>query len=100
MDAVMATADNNLARVLEAAAGYASTTEEDEVEEDVVEETAKINERYLLDDGSIVAVTYGEEGAPYRTFLLNYNYYTISVDYNGTTYEIDRYGYVAIDHEA
>ncbi len=59
-----------------------------------------INERYLVDDGSIVAVTYGEEGDAYRTFLLNYNYYTVSVEYNGTTYEIERYGFVAIDPKA
>ena len=70
------------------------------VEEEETVEEKTINERYLLDDGSIVAVTYGEEGSPYRTFLLNYNYYTISVDYNGTTYEIDRYDYVVIDHKA
>ena len=95
----MDTADSNLAQVVAAGEGYIVIEEEEEVEEEVVVEST-INERYLIDDGSIVAVTYGEENDPYRTFLLNYNYYTISVEYNGTTYEIERYGYVAIDHEA
>ena len=66
-------------------------------EEESVENA--INARYLLDDGSIVAVTYGEKDEPYRTFILNYNYFTISVEYNGTTYEIDRYGFAVIDYE-
>lgn len=99
MKTVMDTADSNLAQVVAAGEGYIVIEEEEEVEEEVVVEST-INERYLIDDGSIVAVTYGEENDPYRTFLLNYNYYTISVEYNGTTYEIERYGYVAIDHEA
>ena len=99
MKAVMEAADSNLAQVLAAADGFAVVAEEEKPEEEVVAES-KINERYLIDDGSIVAVTYGEEDDPYRTFLLNYNYFTISVEYNGTQYEIERYGYVLIDHEA
>lgn len=68
-----------------------------EKEEETVEETSNTNSRYLVDDGSIVAVTYGEVGEDYRTFILNYNYFTISVEYDGETYEIDRYGYVVVD---
>jgi len=97
MDGVMASADDYLARFVEAADGVIVL--EPEVEEDVTDDANVINERYLLDDGSIVAVTYGEEGQPYRTFILNYNYFTISVEYQGNTYEIDRYGFVAIDYE-
>ena len=69
----------------------------EEVKEEVVEETTGINSRYLVDDGTIVAVTYGDAGKDYRTFLLNYNYFAISVEYNGETYEIDRYGFIVVD---
>ena len=72
--------------------------EVEEEEEEIVVETTGINSRYLVDDGTIVAVTYGEVGEDYRTFILNYNYFTISVEYNGENYEIDRYGYVMINH--
>ena len=71
--------------------------EVEEEEEEIVVETTGINSRYLVDDGTIVAVTYGEVGEDYRTFILNYNYFAISVEYNGETYEIDRYGYVVVD---
>ena len=36
-------------------------------------------------------------GDDYKTFILNYNYFTISVEYDGQTYEIDKYGFVEID---
>ena len=97
MNEVMATADGYLASFVETADGVIVL--EPEVEDGDGDEANTINERYLIDDGSIVAVTYGEEGQPYRTFLLNYNYFTISVEYEGNTYEIDRYGFVAIDYE-
>ena len=98
MDEIVATVEGYKNQILAAADKYLVTEDEDAGDED--EDTGlAINERYLLDDGSIVAITYGEEGEPYRTFLLNYNYFTISVEYNGQTYEIDRYGFVVIDYE-
>ena len=67
-------------------------------EEVIVEEVSTINSKYIVDDGTIVAVTYGEMGDDYRTFILNYNYFTIEVEYNGQTYQIEKYGFVTIDH--
>ena len=99
MDEIAGTVEGYLQSILTIAGDLLDyKTEDDEVadEENV---GPVINERYLLDDGSIVAVTYGEKGEPYRTFILNYNYFTVSVDYNGETYEIDRYGYAVIDHQ-
>ncbi len=55
--------------------------------------------KYAVEDGSIVAVTYGEdEDNEYRTFILNYNYFAITVVYNEITYEIEPYGYVVVNH--
>jgi hypothetical protein len=91
--AIMETMMDYRKQVVEAAAGL--IVEEEAVEEEIVEEF--MPEKYKLTDGSIVAVTYGEVGAPYKTFLLNYNYFDITVEYDGQTYEIDRYGFVSID---
>ena len=70
------------------------------VVKDVTEDDEDDDEesRYVSDDGRIVAVTYGEVGAPYKTFLLNYNYFDVIVEYEGTTYEIDAYGYAMIQY--
>ncbi len=62
----------------------------------------KEDTKYTCDDGSIVAVTYGgkdgKDDSAYRTFLLNFNSFKVTVNYNGTDYEIDQYGYVVINH--
>ena len=99
MRVVVDTIEGYKASILAIAGNILEPEEEAGEEEEIVDPAKVINERYLLDDGSIVAVTYGEEGAPYRTFLLNYNYFTISVEYDGETYEIDRYDFVVIDHK-
>ena len=96
IDAIYAAAEAAYNEVLTVADGVIVVEEEKEI---VVAETNNINNRYLVDDGTIVAVTYGEVGEDYRTFILNYNYFAISVEYNGETYEIDRYGYVVIDEK-
>ncbi len=58
--------------------------------------------KYTCNDGSIVAVTYGgnngNDAEAYRTFLLNFNSFRVTVNYNGNDYEIDGYGYLVIDH--
>jgi hypothetical protein len=95
IDALLATAEGYYAQILESAKGIIEVVEE--TEDEVVEETTGINSRYIVDDGTIVAVTYGELGEDYRTFILNYNYFDITVEYDGQTYEIDRYGFVSID---
>ena len=96
IDALMATVEALYNEVLTVADGVIVV---EEVKETVVEEKTGINSRYLVDDGTIVAVTYGEAGKDYRTFLLNYNYFAISVEYNGETYEIDRYGFIVVDNK-
>ncbi len=69
-----------------------------EVEEDVVDDEAS---RYVSDDGRIVSVTYGQKTsvgtyAAYKTFILNYNNFSVQVTYNGFTYTIPAYGYVTV----
>lgn len=59
--------------------------------------------KYLSDDGRIVAVTYGDpqdDGSytNYRTFVLNYNNFSVSVVYDDVTYTIPAYGYVVINY--
>lgn len=78
------------------------TTETGKTDE-VVTETSK----YYTDDGRIVAVTYGSKDtsdsttkyAAYKTFLLNYNNFSVSVEYDGVTYTIPEYGYIVIMSE-
>ena len=57
--------------------------------------------KYTVSDGTIVAVTYGgkngNDKAAYRTFLLNYNSFKVTVNYGGVDYELPEYGYVAIN---
>lgn len=60
--------------------------------------------RYASDDGRIVAVTYGQKTAsgtyaPYKTFILNYNNFSIQVEYNDVIYTIPAYGYVTVYYE-
>ena len=66
-------------------------------EEEEVEDVSK----YLSADGRIVSVTYGtkqNDGSykNYKTFLLNYNNFSVSVQYDGITYTIASYGYVVV----
>ena len=57
--------------------------------------------KYTNDNGNIVAVTYGGKNGvdadPYRTFVLNYNYFDVTVEFEGQTYTIPAFGYVVID---
>ncbi len=57
--------------------------------------------RYLSDDGRIVSVTYGDQNADgsytaYKTFILNYNNFSVNVTYADVTYTIPAYGYVIV----
>ena len=68
--------------------------------EDESEEEGETS-RYLSDDGRIVSVTYGDKNADgsysaYKTFILNYNNFAVSVEYAGVTYTIPAYGYVIV----
>ena len=67
------------------------------------EETEDEESRYLSDDGRIVAVTYGDKNSDgsytaYKTFILNYNNFAVSVEYAGVTYTIPAYGKVIVMH--
>lgn len=68
------------------------------LEEDEVYEKTK----YTVSDGSIVAVTYGGKGgddnSAYRTFLLNYNSFSVTFEYNNVKYELAPYGYCVINY--
>ncbi len=64
-------------------------------DEEVVEEEDKEESRYATD--GIIAVTYGTlEGKAYKTMLLNYNNYMVTLVYNGIRYTIPAYGFVVI----
>lgn len=63
--------------------------EEIEVEE---EEEAVVPDKYKTTLGSIVRVEY--EGGV--SFILNYNSYDVTVNYNGTTYTVEGLGFVRI----
>ena len=73
--------------------------EEGEDSEEEEEEAS----RYLSDDGRIVSVTYGTKNADgsysaYKTFILNYNNFSVNVEYGDVTYTIPAYGYVVVMH--
>ena len=75
--------------------------EEDEAEEKK-DEDEYVYTKYTNDDGNIVAVTYGGKNGvatdPYKTFILNYNFFEVTVTYNEKDYTIPAYGYVIIEH--
>lgn len=66
-------------------------------------------EEKVYNNNRVVAVTYGDryvkEGdvhytkEAYKTFLLNYNSYSVRVVYEGITYTIPSGGYVVIEHQ-
>ena len=67
------------------------------------EEEEEEASRYLSDDGRIVSVTYGTKNADgsysaYKTFILNYNNFSVNVEYGDVTYTIPAYGYVVVMH--
>ncbi len=69
------------------------------VTEETVEEE---DDKYACDSNTVVAVTYGgkdgDDGAAYRTFILNYNSFAITVTYEGVEYTIPAYGYKVINY--
>ncbi len=93
--AVLDTIKDYEAQVL-AAAGDLIVPSEEPVETPV-EESTKVKSKYVVSDGSIVAVSYGSEnGTTDATFILNYNYFDIQVEYKGQTYTIEAYGYALL----
>ena len=53
-------------------------------------EDSNTKSKYASDDNMIAVVTY-ENG---KTFILNFNNYGVTTEYNGVTYTISAYGYV------
>lgn len=71
----------------------------EEEEETETETTTVVDNKYAINK-DIVVVTYGEEGKDYKSFILNYNDYTVQTVYNGVIYTIGAYDYVIIEHQA
>ena len=75
----------------------AEKQEEEKVEEEEKDEGYNYT-KYTSDDGNIIAVTYGDsDNNPYRTFILNYNFFDITTIYNGKTYTVPAFGYIIVD---
>lgn len=59
--------------------------------------------KYTNQNGNIVKVTYGERDSlggniPYKTFILNYNFFDVTVVIDGIKYTIPQAGYVVLYH--
>ena len=65
------------------------------------EDEGYVYTKYTNDNGNIVAVTYGgkngNDNDPYRTFILNYNYFSVTVEFEGQSYTIPAFGYTVIE---
>lgn len=75
------------------------TSEEENIKN--IEEVEEYNyTKYTDDTGSIVAVTYGgkngNDNEAYKTFILNYNSFSVEVVFEGTTYTIPAFSLVVI----
>jgi hypothetical protein len=70
--------------------------------EDKKDDDSYVYTKYTNDDGNIVAVTYGGKNGnmneAFKTFILNYNFFEVTTNYNGTDYTIPAFGYVIIEH--
>ena len=70
-----------------------STGKEEEEEEESFD-------KYAVEEGSIVVVTYGGKNGvdsdPYKSIILNYNNFSVSVVYGEMLYTLPAYGYVVV----
>ena len=81
----------------------AGKPEEDKAEEDDDQNVGNTSNKYVVDNNLIVAVTYGTRDdngvkTAYKSFILNYNNYAVTVTRNGVVYTIASGGYVVIEH--
>ena len=64
------------------------------------EEEQEAFDKYAVEEGSIVIVTYGGkngvDSAAYKSIILNYNNFSVSIEYNGMVYTLPAYGYVVV----
>ncbi len=82
---------------------YYPEVEEDKEEDKEEEEEGYKYTKYTNDNGNIVMVTYGGKNGvdtdPYRTFILNYNYFAVTVVLdNGETITIEPFEFITINH--
>ncbi len=68
------------------------------IEEEDTSTSDKEENSYLVDNNKIVAVTYGKGDDAYKTFILNYNSYSVRVSYNGEIYTIGSGEYVVVTY--
>ena len=72
--------------------GSSSGTTDEEEEEEF--------DKYAVEEGSIVVVTYGGKNGidadPYKSIILNYNNFSVSIEYEGLLYTLPAYGYVVV----
>ena len=70
-----------------------STQDKEEQEEETFD-------KYAVEEGSIVVVTYGGKNGvdtdAYKSIILNYNNFSVSVEYEGKVYTLPAYGYVVV----
>lgn len=66
----------------------------------VEEEEEEVFDKYAVEEGSIVVVTYGGKNGvdadPYKSIILNYNNFSVSIVYEDMVYTIPAYGYVVV----
>ena len=64
------------------------------------EEEEEIFDKYAVEEGSIVVVTYGGKNGvdydAYKSIILNYNNFSVKVEYQGKVYTLPAYGYVVV----
>ncbi len=70
-----------------------STGKDEEQEEETFD-------KYAVEEGSIVVVTYGGKNGvdtdAYKCIILNYNNFSVSVEFQGKIYTLPAYGYVVV----
>ena len=70
--------------------------------EDTTNNDEYVYTKYTNDNGNIVAVTYGgkngNDDEAKVTFILNYNFFDVTVKYGEKTYTIDGFGYAVVNH--
>ena len=80
--------------------------EDNKTESGTTEDDDQKVDRYHVDNNQIVLVTYGDRDAAThaktatKSFILNYNNFAVTVNYDNVTYTIPSGGYVVIYHNA
>ena len=82
----------------------AGKLEDTKTDTDAEDEESQKADKYHVDNNQIVLVTYGDRDATthqktaYKSFILNYNIFAVTVNYGGITYTIPSGGYVVLYH--